>query len=81
MLNLVQTPIRYEEINGYKFLIVEGHMLHDSGRIGVILFDLTNNQIHVGILEGHEDQYKYFHEGNPTIVQISRLWKEALLIK
>ncbi|MCX6717411.1 MAG: hypothetical protein NTU76_01915 [Candidatus Taylorbacteria bacterium] len=81
MLNLVQTPIRYEEINGYKFLIVDGHMLHDSVRIGVILFDLTNNQIHVGILEGHEDEYKYFHEGNPTIVQISRLWKEALLIK
>jgi uncharacterized protein (TIGR02145 family) len=78
MVNMTQTPILHKGSDGNNFIFVKGWYPHNTSRIGVILFDLTNNQIHIGIND--DGERSFFHEGNPIIVNRSRLWKENLLL-
>jgi hypothetical protein len=82
MLNDTQSPIDLEQVNGYKFVIVDGWYPHNTSKQCVILFDILNNEIHVGVSDevtvGKEPETHFFHEGHPNIVQYSLLWKKYL---
>jgi hypothetical protein len=84
MLCGTQTPIELEQVNGYKFLVINGWKTHDTSRQCVILCDIVNDEIHVGVSDevtlGSEPKKNFFHEGHPEVVQYSKLWKEHLFL-